>query len=313
MVCAIRANQTFNNWSPDATITWQPSRDVTVYAAYKTGYKSGGFSNSAVQTLADPTGIQMVFGPERAKGFEVGVKTTLFDQQLRFNMGAYRYNFTGLQVDSYDPINVQYITRNAGSSRVEGVELELEYAPRAVAGLTLRGTANYNRSRYRNFIGPCFTGQSQAEGCNIFGPGDDPMLVLPTLQQLGGKFTANAPRWVGTLGFDYRADVSDSMYAGLSADVRYSASYNASPFANPDARQRSYATIDASARVGTANERWELAVIAKNLTNRQILTGAQDITGTGNGTGTVAGGTGADFFGYSSMPRTAQLQVSFRY
>jgi len=118
---------------------------------------------------------------------------------------------------------------------------------------------------------------------------------------------------VGTLGFDYQTDVSSAMFIGLSADMRYSARYNASPFANPDAIQKSYTTLDASVRLGTTDQRWEFAVIGKNLTNRQILTGAQDITGTGSGTGTVAGGVGADFFGYSSLPRTVQAQVSFRY
>lgn len=309
----IARKQTFNNWSPDATITWKPTEHVTLYAAYKTGYKSGGFSNSAVQTPADPTGEFFVFGPEKAKGFEVGIKTLLADKQLRFNLGAYRYNFSGLQVDYYDPTKIQYITRNAGSSRVEGVELELEFAPRALAGLTLSATANYNRSRYRNFVGPCYTGQAQSEGCNIFGPNDDPLTALPTLQQLGGHSTANAPRWVGTLGFAYEAAVSSGLKAGLSSDLRYSARYNASPFGNPDARQKSYVTLDASARISTADDRWELALIGKNLTNRQILTGAQDITGTGSGTGTANGGNGADFFGYSSLPRTVQLQLGFRY
>jgi iron complex outermembrane receptor protein len=306
----IRKNQTFNNWSPDATLTWKPSEDVTVYAAYKTGYKSGGFSNSAVQTPADPTGINMVFGPERAKGFEAGVKSTLMDRQLRLNFGVYRYNFSGLQVDYYDPINVQYITRNAGSSRVEGVEMDFEFAPRGAPGLTIRGTANYNKSRYRNFVGPCFTGQSQTEGCNLFGLPSDP---LPTLQQLGGQSTANAPKLVGTFGFDYETDLSGNLVGGFGADLRYSGRYNASPFGNPDARQKSYVTLDAAVRIGTADERWELALIGKNLTNRQILTGAQDITGTGSGTGTVAGGNGADFFGYSSLPRTVQVEVRFRY
>ncbi len=306
----INKNQTFNNWSPDATLTWKPSEDITLYAAYKTGYKSGGFSNSAVQTPADPTGINMVFGPERAKGFEAGLKTTLMDRQLRFNLGLYRYNFSGLQVDYYDPIHIQYITRNAGSSRVQGVEMEFEFAPRGAPGLTIHGSANYNESKYRNFIGPCFTGQSQAEGCNLRGSPGDP---LPTLQQLGGNSTANAPKFVGTFGFDYETELSGNLKGGLGADLRYSGSYNASPFGNPDARQKSYVSLDASARIGTADERWELALIGKNLTNRQILTGAQDITGTGSGTGTVAGGNGADFFGYSSLPRTVQLEVHFRY
>jgi outer membrane receptor for ferric coprogen and ferric-rhodotorulic acid len=130
---------------------------------------------------------------------------------------------------------------------------------------------------------------------------------------LGGQSTANAPKLVGTFGFDYETDLSGNLVGGFGADLRYSGRYNASPFGNPDARQKSYVTLDAAVRIGTADERWELALIGKNLTNRQILTGAQDITGTGSGTGTVAGGNGADFFGYSSLPRTVQVEVRFRY
>jgi iron complex outermembrane receptor protein len=309
----LRKNQKFTNWSPDATITWKPDADIMVYAAYKTGYKSGGFSNSGIQGPGDPDGLNFVFGPEKAKGFEGGVKTTLLDKQLRLNLSAYRYNYSGLQVDYYDPVNVQYVTKNAGSARVEGVELEVDFAPRAVPGLTLRGTVNYNRARYREFVGPCYAGQSQTAGCNIFGPGADPATTLPTLQQLGGVATANAPNWVGTFGVDYQADVSDTLFFGIASDIRYSDRYNASAFNNPYSYQKSYVTLDASVRLGTTDGRWELAVIGKNLTNRQILTGVMEITGTGGGTGSVAGGPGADYFGYSSVPRTVMAQVSFKY
>ena len=45
---SIGAHQTFDNVSPEATLTWKPNKDLTLYGAYKTGYKSGGFSNSAI-------------------------------------------------------------------------------------------------------------------------------------------------------------------------------------------------------------------------------------------------------------------------
>lgn len=303
-------DQTFNDWSPDITATWRPTEDVTLFAAYKTGYKSGGFSNSAVGTPGDPTGAAMQFGPESAAGFEAGLKTLLLDRQMRFNVGVYRYRYTGLQIDYFDPLVIQYITRNAGSAVVKGIEAEIEFAPNAVPGFSVQASANYNDAKYTNFIGPCWTGQSQSEGCNIFDTTGNP---LPSLQSLSGVSTANAPDFVGRVGMVYETDISADLMAGFTGDLRYSASYNASPFNAPDARQDAYFMLDATARVGSADGQWEFAVIGRNLTNRQVLTGVMDISNTGSGTGTVNGGPRADFFGYSSMPRTVQVQVSFRY
>src|SRR5262249_32089025 len=148
---------------------------------------------------------------------------------------------------------------NAGSARSKGVELELEYAPRNLRGLNLRGSLNYNKARYGNVPNaPCYTGETPAEGCTIPTPGARPQ------QNLKGKPTANAPLWTASLGASYDTDIFQGWTLGLSADARYSDDYLATAFGNPNTRQHSYVNIDASVRIGTANDRLELAVIGKN-------------------------------------------------
>jgi outer membrane receptor protein involved in Fe transport len=66
----VAADQSFDDVSPEATLTWRPTDDVMVYGAYKTAYKSGGFSNSGINsafrtTPEDVTG-DFVFDPEQA-------------------------------------------------------------------------------------------------------------------------------------------------------------------------------------------------------------------------------------------------------
>jgi outer membrane receptor protein involved in Fe transport len=56
-----------DNWSPQATITWKPSQDVTLYAAYKQGFKTGGF-NTSVTVTSTTTADSGDFGAETAKG-----------------------------------------------------------------------------------------------------------------------------------------------------------------------------------------------------------------------------------------------------
>ena len=302
--------QKFNNWSPDITLTWRPSSDLNIFGGYKTGYKSGGFSNSAVVSLLDPAGAAATFRPERAKGFEGGIKAMLFDRQLQLALAAYTYKYENLQIDYFNPVQIFYVTTNAGSSRLKGVSLRVDFAPRAVTGLTLRGTVNYNKSRYISFLAPCNTGQSQAEGCNIKGNPSDP---LPGFQQIGGATPANAPLWTGTLGASYDVPMGDRFVLNLSVDGRYSSSYNASAFNAAQTRQKSYATLDAGISIRTSDDAFELSLIDKNLTNKFYLVGANEAPQTGSGTGTIAGGTSADYVGYGSLPRTVQVQVTTRF
>lgn len=300
----IRADQKFTNWSPELTVTWKPHGDMMVYGAFKTGYKSGGFSNTAIQTIFSmPSDFS--FEPEKVWGFEGGVKGTAFDRQLRYDLGVYYYRFKNLQVDFYNSSTASFITTNAGASTTKGIELALEYAPRQVRGLSLRSALNYNKARYRDYIAPCYGGQTIADGCTYSRFG------IPH-QDLSGAAPTTAPKWTASAGVGYETEVGGDFRAALSVDTRYSSSYIASSFGNPVARQPSYLTVDATARIGTIEEKWELALIGRNLTNKFIINGSADVIGTGGGTGT-ANGIPADVYGLVSAPRTVQLQLSWRY
>ncbi len=300
----ITANQKFDNWSPDATLTWRVTDDVTIYGGYRTAYKSGGFSNSGILS---PVGTveDFTFDPETVKGFEGGIKTTLFDRQLRANLALYSYRYNNLQVDFFNSTIFAFSTLNAGSAKTRGVELDLEFAPRAVHGLTMRGSLNYNKANYGSFENaPCYAGQSTLLGCAI-GP-ERPF------QDLTGLKTADAPEWTGSAGISYDTDLGDAFRLGLSVDGRFSSSYIASAFGNQASAQASYATLDAGLRLQTADEHWEIALIGKNLTNKLYINGVFDGPLTGRGTGTPAGVL-ADQVGFAGMPRTVQLKLTWHY
>lgn len=299
------ADQTFTNWSPEATLTWKPTSDVTVYGAYKTAYKSGGFSNSSIQSPVTPLDF-FLFEPEKAKGFEVGVKTELLDRQLRFNVTAYNYEFTNLQVTYLDSAALSYNSINAGTARTKGVEMEFAYAPDALRGFQLNGSANYNRARYGDALAPCYGGQSLANGCipNLLSVGTPG-------QNLKGLPTSDAPDWTATLGARYEGPLGNGLMIGMSADARYSGDYLTSAFGSPLSRQGEYVMLDAGLRVGAENEAWEVALLGKNLTNHFVATGVTDGSGTGTGTGTNAA-VSADQVGFIAMPRTVTLQVTLR-
>lgn len=302
----IVADQSFNDLSPELTLTWKPDDNWTAFASYKQGFKSGGFSGSALDSaIGNTTVADLAFQPESAEGFEAGVRGAVLDGRLRFSIDAYTYKYSDLQVDYFDATRIQYITQNAGSSRSKGVETEVEWAPVEVPGLVLRGTLAYNRARYIDFAGaPCWGGQRPAEGCTIVGG--------RSIQDLSGKPTALAPKWSGAIEANYERAVGNGLVFGASANLRYSSSYLGNPFGNPASKQDSYATLDAAIRLKTEDSRWEVALLGKNLTDEYVVYNVGDAPSSGSGTGTAAG-VRSDAVATPNLPRTIALQLTWKY
>jgi iron complex outermembrane recepter protein len=297
---AVGAHQQFDNWSPEATITWKPTPEVTLYGAYKTGYKSGGFSNSAIlSSLTLPSDFK--FQPETAEGFEIGFKTLLFDRQLRFNGDFFDFEYSNLQVDFFNTPTFNYVTLNAASARTYGFEYQLEYAPRSVPGLVLHVDGAYNESHYGHFIAPCSpAGLTYEQGCTMqrvvapdasytFSPNCGSPDNLCNFMNVDGRPTALSPKWTAAIGGDYEHPVGKGLKAGLSVNVRVSSEYIANSFPSKLAEeidsQPAYAALDAVLYLGTLNNRWQLSVIGKNLTNEFIVMGSQGLPLSGQGGG----------------------------
>ncbi len=305
----IAAEQSFDNWSPEATLSYFISENITMYAAYKTGYISGGFSLSGIDAplLPDPAAA-LTFDPEEAKGFEVGVRGTILDGTFRFDLTAYTYDFDDWQVDFFNSQQFAFVAFNAGSAVTDGAEFSFDYAPPTVDGLVLHGSLNYNKAEYKDYAGaPCYTGQTPAEGCT-----PDPTSQLGTTQDLSGSPTALAPEWTATFGFDYDRPLGDRYTAGFTLAGRFSSSYIANPFGTPTDKQGSYVNLDAAFRIGTNDGRYQVALIGRNITDQYVRLYGIDSPGTGSGTGTDQG-VKADRATVPNIPLQIELVGTVRF
>jgi outer membrane receptor protein involved in Fe transport len=292
----ITGTNTESNVSPEATITYHPTRDVMVYGAYKTGYLSGGFSNPGTLS-AVTTNLTLSYDAEKARGFEVGTKFSAFDHRLSGSLIGYRYIYKGLPLTSLVALSatsVTFLTQNAASTITKGVEAEASYR---IGALTLRGSATYNDAHFESFPGAqCYTGQTAALGCLSNAP-------LPgTSQDLSGRVLYRAPHWLFTAGGVYQFDLSDSLKMNINADIRTSSSYYTSLNLNPTSRQKGYMALNAGFRISTSDDKLSFAVIGRNLTNRIYGTIGVDKPGGAGETFTVAG-----------EPRAVVLQVETRF
>lgn len=244
-----------SNWSPEATLTYKPSSTSMVYVAYKTGFKSGGFSNPGNLTIEKNIDV-LRLKSERAKGGEIGTKLSLLDRTVLFQATAYLYDFNDLQVSAFNAATTSFVIRNAASVRVKGVEASLSYRP--IDGLTLRTDAAYNKAAYRSFpVGPCYS----PDAANCVGG----------VANLSGKTPPRAPRWNLNFSADYQMPVGGGYMLGVSGDTQYTSKMNSQDDLNPYAMQKAVTLLGAGVRLYPETEKWEIAVIGRNLTDETYL------------------------------------------
>jgi iron complex outermembrane receptor protein len=248
-----RLHTTYNNFSPEVTLTWHPSTNMTVYAAYKTGFLAGGVENSAIipnytQLPQSQITANLTYAPETDKGEEVGIKVNGLGGRFSGDLTLYHYIYDNLQIATYHVATTSFTIGNAASSVNQGVDLNAAY--RANDQLTLRTFIGYVDNKFRDYPNaPCYSGQICPNGT----------------QDLSGT-AFSAPRWEGHFGFNYEAGLTGQLRFALSAD---SASFSRTPLINrqPGTATAAHTLLNASIRVFQADGPWEIALMGTNLTD----------------------------------------------
>ena len=113
-----------------ASIDWKASDDVMVFASYSEGFRPpvtnrvGGGSATSQEGAFEGFRIPVYSTTDSLDNFEVGFKSTLFDQTLRFNATAYYSKISDLQTSRYDPTNISFLvfTDNVGEAEIKGID-----------------------------------------------------------------------------------------------------------------------------------------------------------------------------------------------
>jgi len=111
----------FENTSPRFSVDYRWNEVFFTYFSYSEGFKSGGYTGRTV----DPKAGVRSFEPENAKTTEFGAKID-FDT-VRINAAIFGTDYTDLQLINQEGITP--ITVNAGSSEINGFEVEVTAIP----------------------------------------------------------------------------------------------------------------------------------------------------------------------------------------
>jgi iron complex outermembrane recepter protein len=283
-VLLTKPKESWDNLSPELTLSFKANPNVMVFASYREGYKSGGFDGAFAPALATPGLVSdLRYNEEQIKGFEIGAKTNWMDDTLRANLSIYSYKYDDMQLGNFDPATVTLHVVNAAKSKIEGVELEFNWAT-PVEGLQVIANLNYLDATFDEFLGDCFTGQTIALGCNQVFNGTNFLK-----QDLKGERLPFAAEWTGALGLTYETPVGQGWHAELSGYATYQGKYETITDYLPGSTQKGYWLSNASVSVFSPNDTWEVFLKGTNLADKfwHMRSYANPLTGGGFGTTTA--------------------------
>jgi len=241
-----------NNISPEVTLKYQVNPDLNLFAAFRTGFKSGGIDNSALpsnslsQAALSGNFSSLIFNSETTRGGEVGFRSQFNNRSVTINGTAYYYVVDDLQVQNFDAVSIQFLTLNAGQLTSKGIDLETRWRT-PVEGLNLSANLAYLDAE---FTAPF----RSAAGIDI-----------------NGRAAPRAPEWSGNIAFDWDIPVNDGIGIFLGGNMLYSGSYFADQQTFTDFVQDDYVTFDANISVGHPDGNWRVSLIGTNLTDETFV------------------------------------------
>jgi len=239
----IKDNRSKDDVSPTIGLNYFPSEDVMIYAKYARGFKSGGYN--AEFMLDGLTFFE--YDDETADTFELGIKSTLFEDKLRLNATAFVSEFDDYQVFQFLTNSSGATTlqlTNAGQVTSQGVELEAVYVPTDRLKLTLNTT--YLDASYDEFANPD-----------------------PTEADFDGNDLPYAPEWKAYAGLQYIQPLGDAGNLTFNLDYTYTDDQFSDPANAAVDGIDSYDLWNARLAWTPVDGAWELAVWGKNLSDEE--------------------------------------------
>ena len=142
-----RGSADFSSTTPLVSLGYKLSPNVSVYARYAEGFKSGGFNGEAQDVAETLT----PFRPEKQRSIEAGLKSTLAGGRAQFNVAVFSNRSKDLQQAVFTAKgSAASNIRNVGEATTQGVELEAVL--RVTDGLRLQAGYGYLDARYDQYL-----------------------------------------------------------------------------------------------------------------------------------------------------------------
>ena len=246
--------------TPKVGLSYQITKDILSYASYSRGFKSGGYDLRATSENASLT----PYRPQFTNAYELGWKSSFFDNRINANIAAYYNQITDLQVRASSvgalgtPVNSLI---NTGDAHTYGGELELNTNP--AKGFTFGGSLAYLKTAYETFTASL------------------PANVAGRTTLLGLDFPLS-PTWQGNINGNYKLPLPMPGTWRIGADVPIQSSYFTDIYNTSQTQVATQAFLNGTFNYTSEDEVWSAGVSVTNALNtRRRQSGGYNPTNAG--------------------------------
>lgn len=259
-----------NDTSTDFSVVaqWDVSDDVMLYGSVASGFKAGGFDTRSnktptassfeipgVITAGTLTDGTFEFEDETALSYELGAKMRLAGGRADLNLAAFFTEYDDLQISQFDG-GVGFNVGNAAEADIKGLELDGRWQISDKFGMY--GSVALLDFEFTKWdTGVCYVGE----------PNQNPD---GTCSRTGAtnQYVAD---FSGSLGLDFYVPVGSSLEFRASLDINFTDDYFTAQNNDPLTIQDSYAKVNLRLALAGKDDKWELAVLGRNLTDEVVV------------------------------------------
>ncbi len=274
-------SETFEEFTPRASISFKPTRNHNIYFTYSKGFKGGGFDPRGQTSQApdldgdgdidfDDEFEFLRFAPETVDSYELGWKASVLDNRLNLAIAAFKGNYTDIQIPGSQGLDTDGdgvfdtfigVTTNAASADIDGLEFEFN----ALAG--------------RDFAGP--GSRFSINGALGYISADFNEYFVNGVDVSDERTFQNTPEFTAHMGFDLGVPVASGI-VDLLGSVSMRSDTNQFEVSNRFLDQDGYALVDLSLVYTDDSDRFAIGAHAKNLLDkRYIVAGYNFVAGDG--------------------------------
>ncbi len=254
--------------TPALTVDYKLTSDLYTYFTYSEGFKGGGFVMRYFPPVVpapgtNPDSLVGYAKPETARLYELGIKSEWLEHRLRANAAVFRTDYKDLQItfnidpDGPGPIGAFVpVLANAGTARIQGVELETEFA--ATDRLRLTASGGYLDAKYLSFSA----------------------LAIQQLPSLPTQLP-NAPEFTANVGFvaDFVRNNTGRWF--MRGDYSYRSEQFKEFTNDPALKQGAYGILNASLNYQSPDSHWSASLGGTNLTDKIYIVSGVSNSGIG--------------------------------
>lgn len=269
---------TFKQLEPKVTLSWEPTPNLNIYGNWGIGFKSGGFNNQGASTIIDQNFNQFIgagvtindqYRKERSSAFEAGIKGSLLDNRVTFDLAGYYTRIHDMQFFEFfvGSFGLLRVVSNIDKVEVKGAELNI--TARVTDWFKLFGAVNVTDSEIKkNRSRPYTVGNKSPYTAdytiNLGGEVDAP--ITDTIKAiLRADYRITGPTWFHTVQdqerptlFSGLLPISQLALPAVVGNARYDV-----------ARRGTFGVLDL--RGGLDFGRFNVAVFADNVFDKKYV------------------------------------------